>query len=140
MKLIVTVQKEQEVTHLHIDAGVRYWEDSEVNGVADEKGELMPFIKETRWCPIIEIESGKVIDWPIGTTAKIHYKICDDGRYSLVYEGITILSFDGYVPEIACPEGEGYGDYIIMNIDENGLIANWSKNPSVTEFMDEDED
>ena len=27
-----------------------------------------------------------------------------------------------------CPEGGGYGDYIIMKIDENGVIRNWNVN------------
>lgn len=26
-----------------------------------------------------------------------------------------------------CPADEGYGDYIIMNIDENGFIQGWKK-------------
>ena len=31
----------------------------------------------------------------------------------------------GYVPECLCPSGEGWGDYMIMHIDENGQIADW---------------
>lgn len=26
-----------------------------------------------------------------------------------------------------CPKENGYGDYIIMNIDENGFIQGWEK-------------
>ena len=36
------------------------------------------------------------------------------------------------------PEGRGYGDYIIMNIDENGKIANWKFNPE--DFTPKNED
>ena len=31
----------------------------------------------------------------------------------------------GYVPECLCPSGEGWSDYMIMHIDENGQIADW---------------
>ena len=68
-----------------------------------------------------------------GTTADIHYKVCDDGVYTLLDEGgAKIVAKDGYVPDIMCPEGEGYGDYIIMKIDGKGNIANW--NPMLGEF------
>ena len=32
---------------------------------------------------------------------------------------------DGYVPSMMCPEGDGYGDYVIMKVAEDGTIANW---------------
>ena len=39
----------------------------------------------------------------------------------------VIESYDGYVPKVMCPVDEGYGDYIIMDIDENGFIQDWNK-------------
>ena len=42
-------------------------------------------------------------------------------------DGNIIVEHEGYVPSIMCPEDEGYGDYIIMNIDENGFIQGWEK-------------
>lgn len=39
----------------------------------------------------------------------------------------VIKSYDGYVPEVMCPKDNGYGDYIIMDIDENGFIQGWNK-------------
>ena len=38
-----------------------------------------------------------------------------------------------------CPADEGYGDYIIMNIDENGFIKGWSKE-LIRELIKEEED
>jgi len=35
-----------------------------------------------------------------------------------------------------CPEGEGFGDYIKMVIDENGKIKNWK--PDFEDFTKED--
>ena len=33
-----------------------------------------------------------------------------------------------YVPAFLSPKEESYGDYIIMDIDENGKIDNWKPN------------
>jgi hypothetical protein len=48
----------------------------------------------------------------------------------------VVYSKDGYVPEIMCPEGNGYGDYIIMKVNENGYIANWDAD--LSDFEEED--
>jgi len=37
-----------------------------------------------------------------------------------------------------CPKDSGYGDYIIMDIDKNGFIQNWSAD--FTEFQEEDDE
>lgn len=119
---------EVEAKTLHVDAGVRYWEDATVNEIEDEEGTLIPCKEGDAWKPIIDIDSGQVINWTQGTVADIHYKVCDDGRYYLKDEdGNTLMDKDGYVPDIMCPFGEGYGDYIIMHIDENGFIEDWNK-------------
>ncbi len=48
------------------------------------------------------------------------------------------MSIDGYVPETMCPVGNGYGDYIIMNVFEDGTIENWNFN--IDDFTEENED
>jgi hypothetical protein len=114
---------------IQVNAGVRYWEDATVNGVEDEDGTRIPFRDGDRWRPLIDVDSGKIIDWPIGVTADIHYKVCDDGIYLLTTcTGIPLTELDDYVPDTMCPEPKGYGDYIIMKIDENGFIHNWKFN------------
>lgn len=111
---------------LVIEAGVRYWEDATVNGVSDDDGDLIPFRDGSVWRPTIDLDTGKVEHWPQGTTASIHYKVCDDGRYMLFdADRDQLAAIEGYVPEIMSPGGNGYGDYIIMDIDEGGVIANW---------------
>lgn len=114
---------------LEVEAGVRYWEDATVNGVEDESGTLIPFRKGELWCLRINIELGTVIDWPRGTTADIHYKVCDSGKYWLCDESGTKLEWSGdYVPnDFLCPEEECYGDYIILKIDDCGKISGWKK-------------
>ncbi len=144
MKAIIKIQKEVDVRFLKVDSGVRYWNDAEVNGKDDvdfyeSKGvgtPLMPFavkVKEEptdniysnhyRWQPIIDVEEGRIVDWPKGTTARVHYKICDDGTYTLLdADKNEIISVDSYVPDCI---GE-YGDYLIMDIDEEGMIADFN--------------
>ena len=123
-----------KVKYFQADAGVRYWEDAAVNGVEDEEGDLIPCREGDYWKPKIELESGQIVNWTKGTTADIHYKVCDDGKYSLLDElGNEIVKKECYVPDIICPVGKGFGDYIIMHVDENGFIANW--NPDLTKFL-----
>jgi len=75
-----------------------------------------------------DLDKGLIINWEKGKTASLHYKVCDAGTYKLTEEnGDIIAEYDGYVPDVLCPDGEGYGDYIIMSVDENGYIQNWEK-------------
>lgn len=139
MKVTVTKKIEVEVVTLHVLAGVRYWIDATVNGVEDVTGELIPCRNGDSWEPVIDLESGRISNWEIGKTADIHYKVCDDGKYLLKdAEGNIVVSLDGYVPIMMDPDGGGYGDYIIMRIDENGVIANWK--PDLEDFNDQDDE
>jgi hypothetical protein len=133
MKIELKVTKEYDVRFLQVDAGVRYWEDGIINGENFEDGSTTPCVEGDRWKPLIDIESGKILNWNIGNTADIHYKVCDDGVYILLDENKDIiLSYEGYVRNIMCPQEQGYGDYIIMSIDENGMIQEW--NVDLTDF------
>jgi hypothetical protein len=133
----VTEEKEIEIGFLKINASPRYWEDAEINGAEDTDGDMVPFRVEDTWQPVIDIETGVILEWPSGTTARIHYKVCDAGSYFLLDEGKNIIGSieEDYVPSIACPEGLGYGDYIIMNVDELGKVENWPKNPDLSKFF-----
>ena len=138
MKVTIKQTVEKEVKTLLVRAGVRYWEDATVNGVEDEEGKLIPCRTGDNWCPEIDIENGIITNWIKGIEANIHYKICDDGTYTLCDENNTaVLIKDGYVPDIMCPEGEGYGDYIIMHVDENGKISNWKTD--IEDFNEEED-
>lgn len=138
MKVQIKAVKEVEIKTLDVKAGVRYWEDSTVNGVEDETGELMPCRVEDYWCPSIDVDSGKIMNWTKGIKAEIHYKICDDGEYTLRGEdGKKVIAIDGYVPNCMSPKENGYGDYIIMDVDENGVIVDWEFD--VSDFADKDE-
>lgn len=125
----ITVSRPVEVNarYLKAECGVRYWEDAEVNGQKeDDDAPTIPFASGDTWAPLIDIDAGKIVDWPEGTTASVHYKVCDAGRYSLLDENMQeLVSIDGYVPPIMWPKEHGYGDYVIMDIGADGKIANW---------------
>lgn len=138
MLCTIKVEKEIDIKTVLVEAGVRYWEDATVNGVEDTEGNLIPLRKGNLWCPEIDIDNGTILNWPVGTKADIHYKVCDAGSYHLKdVKGNIVLSIENnYVPNNLIP-GE-YGDYIIMTVDENGKIAEWPEEPSIEDFYPED--
>lgn len=126
MEVEVIKKEKVKVDRLRAECGVRYWEDATVNGVEDESGELIPLRMNDYWNPTIMIQTGQILDWPKGTVASLHYKVCDDGRYMLLTpSGEVAATVEGYVPKIMCPKDSGYGDYVIMDIDETGTIQGW---------------
>lgn len=140
MKATIKVEKEVELETLHVEAGVRYWQDTEVNGEPDtEDGDNIPCKEGELWKPVIELNTGRIKNWEIGKTADVHYKVCDDGSYCIKdQEGNVVLKIErDYVPKMLCPEESGYGDYIIMHIDENGMIRGWRA--SLQNFVDHED-
>lgn len=108
----------------------RYWEDAIVNGVRDDNGSRIPFRNGDLWVFTIRLKDGIVLDWPKGTEAKIYYKICDQGEYWLRDEHGRVLKWsDYYVPDdYLCQNGaEGFGDYIILQIDGEGKVLGWKE-------------
>lgn len=139
MKIELTVKKEFEVKYLQVEASVRYWEDTEVNGISDKEGDLIPCREGDLWKPLIELETGEILNWTKGNTASIHYKVCDSGVYKLLDDDKNIVKeIEGYVPSVMCPKEDGFGDYIIMGVDLLGKITDW--NPVLDDFTNEEED
>lgn len=118
--------KNYQVKTIKVNAGVRYWEDATVNGSEDSNGDMIPCRKGDSWQPVIDVDSGQILNWTKGVVASVHYKVCDSGEYELLdEENNTIMKYADYVPTGLSPGGSGYGDYIIMDIDENGFIDKW---------------
>lgn len=128
MKVKIKVEKEIELKTLVVKAKVWYWKDSTINGTDDtENGDLVPCKVGELWQPIIDIDTGIITNWEQGTTAQIHYKVCDCCGW-LIFddrENIVLSEKDGYVPDTLCPKETPDGVYIIMDIDENGKIDKW---------------
>jgi hypothetical protein len=127
MKIELTKVVEVEVSALEVEAEVRYWEDALIDGVEDTEGKI-PLRDGDCWRPIINLATGFIKDWPQGITANVHYKVCDQGQYWLLdAEGRRVAKWKGYyVPDsLLCPNGDGYGDYIILRIEQDGHINSW---------------
>ncbi len=129
-----------QAEYIEVSAEVRYWDDAVVNGKEDTDGKLIPFRFGRVWSPVIRIADGLVMDWPQGTVASIYYKVCDAGEYWLLdADRKRIAKAAGYyVPEGLCHGDQGYGDYIIFDVDGSGQIAKYSR-PSIELATDENE-
>lgn len=115
---------------IQVKAGVRYWEDAIVNNEKDVNGTMIPLRNGDLWEPIIDIETGKIQDWPNGIYADIHYKVCDQGEYWLLDSNKNQIAKwkSDYVPdEYLCHGQCGFGDYIIFKVEPNGIIKGWNK-------------
>jgi len=156
MKVTVITPKEMDSRYLRATMGVRYWVNCDYSkddgktwegnfDDTDEESEriknLIPCVVKKDsgyysgdyWELLIDLNEGKVIDWPKGFCIKTYFKVCDDGEYVFLDENknevINITkSFDQYyVPDFLALEDNGYGDYVIINIDGNGKIEHFDK-------------
>jgi hypothetical protein len=131
-----------QATYIEVSACVRYWEDATINGATDTDGTLTPMRKGDNWEPVIRLADGMVMDWPQGTTADVHFKVCDAGEYWLLDdERKRVAKWAGfYVPDdFLCPGDNGYGDYIILKVGADGQIEKW-RTPAVEIVCECDED
>jgi len=128
MKVKIKVEKEFDIKILKVKAKVRNWADSYVDGKPDtHTGRNMPCSDGKNWSPEIDVEKGKIINWEQSKTASIIYKVGDGCSWELIDEnGLVVLSAkNSEVPKTLCPKKIWYGDYIKMNIDENGIIEDF---------------
>lgn len=127
MKVELKIKKEYDLKYIKADFGVRYWEDAYLNGKEDDAYEpKMPCIEDDRWVLEINVDNGQILNWVKGNTACTHYKVCDDGEYTLFDENKNVIKkISSYVPDCFAIDDSGYGDYVLMTIDENGFIQDW---------------
>ncbi len=92
------------------------------HGLTDSEGDLIPCRKGDYWEPIIDLDSGKIINWEVGKTAKVHYKVCDDIESKLLNtKSFEFASLDYCIPSAICESC----DYIVLEINKDGFIQNW---------------
>jgi len=120
---------EMQASYIEVEAEVRYWEDAIVNGQEDTQGTLIPFRYGDKWCPVIRLADGWVVNWPEGTTADVHFKVCDQGEYWLATDTGRVAKWrSDYVPDsFLCHGDTGYGDYIIFTVSVDGKIERWQQ-------------
>lgn len=129
MKVTVKTEEEVEIKFVKVNVAVRYGEEDIPNDFPLRKGDM--------WSAIIDIDKGMILDWPKGTKGELYMKVCDEGSYYLLDEsGNTVLSIEeDYVPNELLP-GE-YGDYLDLDINEDGYINNWYSKPSLSDFIND---
>lgn len=145
MKVKVLNPVEVEISTLVIEANVRYPEDAELTTgerfVSDDhENPFMPcMIKANNkflWCPTIDIEKGKILNWKRGVKAKLNYKVCDEFKCQVLDADCNIVTeYDDYVPDFMAIDDEGYGDYIILEINDIGYIKNWKFRKQDFEYL-----
>jgi len=119
---------EKNCKYVLCSIGVRYWEDATVNGVEDtEDGENIPCKEDEYWNIKIDVDTGIIQDWDNTKTATTHYKSCDENVFEFLDDEENVITrYDGYVPEfLECTGENGYGDYVLLEIEKNGQIKNW---------------
>jgi hypothetical protein len=111
---------------MHCEIGVRYWEDASYYDPEtdtwiedDEDDPRIPCRIGETWCPDIDLNTNRILNWTPGVRYRTHYKCCDCFYCSLLGHTPNIMEYEGYVPEGL---GED-GDYVIWEIDEDGTIV-----------------
>jgi len=131
MKAKVKIETEIDARYVDVNVAVRYDDEDIAYDFPRREGNI--------WTAIIDIDSGRILDWPEGQTdCRLAMKVCDEGTYTLYDSAMSVLaSIDqNYVPNNLIPGS--YGDYIDLEIDPSGKITNW--NPSnLDEFFPEDD-
>lgn len=134
MEATIMMPVKVNVDRIKINVPVRYDEEQIPNDFPLRKGEV--------WAATIELETGKIIEWPADKTGKfeMYLKVCDEGKYQIITKDGEPIGADepagGYVPHSIVP-GE-YGDYIDFKI-ENGIITNWPKEIDFSEFFNQED-
>ncbi len=121
----IKVIETKDVRYVQVDVAVRYQDED------------MPFDAPKRvgnmWRVIIDLEEKKILKWPKGKILSFYMKICDEGIYTLLdLDFNTIKIREGYVPNQLLP-GD-YGDYLALDINEEGVITNWKSNANLSNF------
>lgn len=88
---------------------------------------------------LIEVDTGRVVNWQGNTAVRIEDKVRDNGNYALLDKDMNeiVRIEDDYVPNRLIP-GE-YGDYIDLKINAEGYVKNWPKQPDVSEFFENED-
>lgn len=120
-------------SYLVCDIEPRYWEDATVNGMEDRDGTLIPLRDGDIWKITLDLATGKILEWPEGVDAGIHYKVCDQGLYWLAdAEQNKIARWKGsYVPgEFLCHGAHQSSEYVIFHVGAGGEIRDYQR-PSI---------
>jgi hypothetical protein len=114
---------------LRIHVPVRYEEDDMPNTFPGRTGDV--------WDVLLDLpENGpaKIRKWP-GPAHELYMKVTDAGIYTLLANDEIVTTSSDYVPDFL---GDS-GDYLVLNIAEDGTITNWPKRPDYTALFPKEE-
>jgi hypothetical protein len=131
MEVTFKVEKTVEIKKVKVEVAVRYEDEDIPYDFPLREGDM--------WNATIDVDNGKILDWPQGKSGDLHMKICDEGTYHLLDENdnIVLSIIEDYVPNSLLP-GE-YGDYLFLKINEEGVVTNWMKDANFSEFTQEED-
>ena len=94
-----------------------------------------PLLGGSIWELNIDIDTGKISDWPCDRPMRVPLLVRDTGTYRLIDIDGEIVGeiVNGYVPNDVIPGA--YGEIIELDIDCDGFVTNWPDNPSLSEFF-----
>jgi len=126
MKFTLLKTTEVDVTEIHVRLPVDFDED--------DMPYNFPFRTGNIWSARIEIDTGRIIDWPkLDKPMAFYMKVCDAGVYELRNAQGRVAILEGEcVPHGIIP-GE-FGDYVFLDISADGVIQNWPKQPDLSAF------
>lgn len=128
MKISIKKIEEIDIQYVYVELPIMYGnEDMDYD---------FPLRVKNIWKGTIEIETGKILEWPEDKSEELFLKVVDMGIYRLLDKNMNIVLsiVEDYVPNRLLPPTNGYGDYVNFKI-KNGVIKNWYKNPSVEQFI-----
>lgn len=134
--------------YFKVSAKPRFIEDAWINNQRDtDDYEIitgmkpkMPFLDtDFTWNIIIDLETGKILNWPEGTTAKVHYKVCDECSCGIYDENMHGKLVEDYVPKILAysDDSYGFGDYIILDIESDGHLKDFPTGEKLQELLED---
>jgi hypothetical protein len=136
VKTTIKIEKEVDIRAVLINISPRHIGDSGDDDMPTD----FPLLNEqkTAWVASVDIDTGAIAGWPQGNKLNMHVKVCDAGTYKLIDGDGNIVAerINDYVPHGVVPGA--YGDYVELEINENGIITNWPKHPDISEFFGED--
>lgn len=129
MKAIVKLDAEVEIKWVDIEVEVRYGDEDIPYDFPGRTGDT--------WKAKVDIDTGHIEGYPRGQPFDLHMKVVDAGSYAIRGKDDNLIAeIDGdYVPHGVVP-GE-YGDYLVLKIDNDGVITNWPKSPNISAFFEE---
>lgn len=126
MKVTIPTTKEIDVKYVMVTVPVRYEEEDMPHNFFGRHGDI--------WSVLIDVDTG-VIQGYTGAELDLSMKVVDQGIYELLdadHQSLAIIDQD-YVPHGLIPGR--WGDYIDMEIDATGKIANWKSQPNFEDFF-----